>query len=958
MLDHVLDSSGFVPRAVCGEWTRSEVLLNNFSDLFIALAYVSIPIMLMVFARRRRDLPMSWITVVFAAFIFTCGATHVLEIILFYEPVYRLAGWVKFATALASWSAVFALFRILPFALTLRSPRELEALNQALQAEIEKRRRTEAKLQTMLHKLRDNDQLKDEFMANVSHELRTPLTLILAPVEHVMEQESINAQERRMLRTVQTNALRLLDQVNSLLDFSKVSAGKLEIHREPTPIVEFAFGITNEFRRLAMRQDKTIDFQPQSDERVLLDRYLFERILFNLLSNALKFSPSGGQVLVELEYTEPFLLLRVSDDGPGIPEKAQASLFERFRTVDGRSTRRQEGTGLGLSLVKEFASVLGGEVGVQSSPGRGSRFWVKLLAPRTDQEAKPSHVALQLAHVGPLEELPMKQLAGVGLGELKTRHEARVLVAEDNPELAQYFRLLLQGLAEVRVVRDGKLAESTVREWRPHLVLSDVMMPGQDGFALCRKIKQDDSLQSTQVVLVTALTHREALLKGWEAGADEYLFKPFHPTELVTRVRSLLTNLTARRALEDELRETNSELEDRVASRSRDLLEKNEELKEAVSQAEQANLVKSRFLANLSHELRTPMFGILGLSELATDMSEEEMLQSLQQIHRAARSLDALLVDLLEFSKLEAGKMTLRPEPFKLSILIEELMASLELFAEEQQVVLHAEVDPRLEATCFDADGARLRYVLMNLTQNGLKYTCQGRVTVRIRCLEDREQEMTVCCEVEDTGVGIPTEEMDRIMEPFSQLENPLTKTAGGAGLGLAICRELLDLFGSRLQVESELGIGSTFSFEVMLKKVAEKARVKTVGEDGTTRGLRILLVEDNPINRRVVTKMLEMDGHQVVSAPDGMRALEILRDMEFDIAFLDLQIPELDGVSLARKIRGELGLELPLIAFTAHGEEHFRKLAMEAGMNDFLVKPAPRKAIVEVLNRSVMKKN
>ncbi|MGE0493897.1 MAG: ATP-binding protein [Vulcanimicrobiota bacterium] len=925
-LHHVMDPTGFVPRAVCGQWTQGEILLNNVSDFLIALAYVSIPILLLVFARRRRDLPMSWISWVFAAFILTCGATHVMEIILFYYPIYRLAGWVKLATAIASWAAVVALVRILPAALALRSPAELEALNEALQHEISEKEQAQRKLSRSNQELRANERLKDEFLANVSHELRTPLTLILAPIEHLLSSDQPDYVSNALL-TSQNNALRLLEQVNALLDFSKVSAGKLEIHREPTPVAEMLERLSNDFRLLAQRQKVEFEVRAGSDDSVLLDRYLFERIVFNLLSNAFKFTPSGGHVKVELNYAEPNLILTVSDDGPGIPVEQQAHLFERFHMVDGGVTRRQGGTGLGLALVKEFASVLGGQVGLRSAAGQGSTFTVRLLAPRTEEKGQSITVAsAKLASWEAVEPSAVAVTNGAS---------GRVLVAEDNPELGHYLRLLLQGLAEVRLCRDGVEAEAEVRAWRPEVVLTDVMMPGRDGFSLCRAIKADPELRETQVVMVTALTHREALLKGWEAGADEYLFKPFHPTELVTRVRSLLAAAQTRQALAQELRRHNRQLEERVEERNR-------ELQLAVSEAQQANLVKSRFLANLSHELRTPMVGILGLSQLAEREGPDEMRRSLAAIHRAARSLDSLLADLLEFSRLEAGKLTLRPNVFKLGDLIADLSASLEAFARSRQVELRFEVDGELRGRHYLGDEARIRHVLLNLAQNALKFTPEGSVTVRAMAGAGLR------FEVEDTGVGIPTDQLESILEPFTQLDDSLARNAGGAGLGLSICAELLELMDSRLQVESEHRKGSCFAFELQLPETEPNPDQALVPRPG----LRILLVEDNPINRSVITRMLENSGHHVEAAADGLQALSLLEGEPFELGLFDLQMPGLDGIGLTRILKQERGVNWPIIALTAHGEDHYREQALEVGMCDFLIKPVPLESLLHTIAR------
>ncbi|MBI3925313.1 MAG: hypothetical protein HY319_07230 [Armatimonadetes bacterium] len=197
----LFDPTGFVPRAVCGAWIRGEVLLNNVSDLLIALAYVAIPVILIYFARRRHDLPLTWILLVFGAFIIACAMTHTMEIVLFYHPIYRLAGAIKLVTALVSWGAVAALVKVAPILMALRSPQELEAVNRELSQEILERKAMEAELREKNSQLRETEQLKDEFLANVSHELRTPLTLVLSPLEHLLDapSEELALEDRQAL---------------------------------------------------------------------------------------------------------------------------------------------------------------------------------------------------------------------------------------------------------------------------------------------------------------------------------------------------------------------------------------------------------------------------------------------------------------------------------------------------------------------------------------------------------------------------------------------------------------------------------------------------------------------------------------------------------------------------------------------------------------------------------------
>lgn len=410
-------------------------------------------------------------------------------------------------------------------------------------------------LQEVNKKLREAERIKSEFFANVSHELRTPLSLIIAPLETLLSDAKAIAEDKlNLLLTINNNALRLLQMVNGLLDFSKLEAGKMQVNREPVDISILTNSVLNDF--LPLMEQKGLKNEvlmniPQN--YVMIDRYLYERILFNLLSNAVKFTEPGGKVILRLGLGNEMLHLEVEDTGIGIPESEIPKLFNKFYQIEGSSTRRFEGSGLGLALVKEFTEMLGGKVGVKSTLGKGAVFSVDLAAP----------FSITPSLIGEIEQdkIPALKIPQPGnfFQEKQTHKKAhkesdlKVLIAEDNVELATYIESLISDYCQTQIAKDGKIALEIVEAWQPDMVLSDIMMPEIDGFTVCSNIKSDKKTAETVVVLVTSLTHREAMIKGWESGADEYLFKPFHPNELVTRVRSLLKMIKHRKEAREAL---------------------------------------------------------------------------------------------------------------------------------------------------------------------------------------------------------------------------------------------------------------------------------------------------------------------------------------------------------------------------------------------------------------------
>ncbi len=516
--------------------------LHNGSDLLIGIAYLAIPAVLVYFLKKRRDLPFPHLFLLFGAFIVLCGTTHLADARTSVAPMYRFSGLLKLSTAAISIATVFCLVPLLPRALALRSREALERLNRRLQLEVTERKAAQTALGAQAERLRAanakllaSERVKDDFLATVSHELRTPLTLILGPLESLLAESCADplGDRAHSLRTVHNNAVRLMQMVLSLLDFSKLDADQLTVRRQPIALAALTRAIVADFGPAldAKGQTVTVDVRPDP-LRVAMDSYLYEHILFNLLGNAIKFTPAEGAIDIRVRHDGTRLTLEVEDTGISIRAEDIDGLFEKFRQVESTPTRRFEGTGLGLALVRQFAKLLGGEVGVRSSPGQGSTFTVTCDAPPTSgaEAASPRRMPVPI----PVASSPARARRPSG--------EAlpRVLVAEDNPEMRAYLARVLGDAADVATAADGDEALARVRSWEPDLLLADVMMPKRDGFDLCRTLRADPAHAELPIVLVTALTNRNALMRGWSVGADEYVYKPFHPHELLTRVANLL----------------------------------------------------------------------------------------------------------------------------------------------------------------------------------------------------------------------------------------------------------------------------------------------------------------------------------------------------------------------------------------------------------------------------------
>ncbi|WP_243311694.1 ATP-binding protein [Fundidesulfovibrio agrisoli] len=417
------------------------------------------------------------------------------------------------------------------------------------------------------------------------------------------------------------------------------------------------------------------------------------------------------------------------------------------------------------------------------------------------------------------------------------------------------------------------------------------------------------------------------------------------------QVAVLFNDISKRKMAEEELKSLNETLELRVQEQTR-------ELRAAMEAATAANRAKSAFLANMSHEIRTPMNGILGMTQLALKQElPEEVREFLLLVQRSGRSLLEIINDILDISRIEAGKVILENRPFSLRELVEATLKPLEIAAREKGLEFRCTVDPALPDLQM-GDGGRLRQVLTNVAGNAVKFTERGCVAVSVAPGKAMNPQRTgLLFAVRDDGIGIPQDCLCSIFENFEQIDSPLHVKYGGTGLGLAISKGLVEMMGGVIWVESELGKGSTFSFLIELDRIEEAAAVggKAAQARGPKPGLRVLLAEDDPINRLYATKTLQLWGHHVEAVENGQQALEALRAASFDLVLMDALMPELDGEQATRLIRsGHAGdRDVFIVAVTAYALQGDRERFLGAGMNDYMSKPFTHEELQGVLHRA-----
>jgi signal transduction histidine kinase/CheY-like chemotaxis protein len=391
-----------------------------------------------------------------------------------------------------------------------------------------------------------------------------------------------------------------------------------------------------------------------------------------------------------------------------------------------------------------------------------------------------------------------------------------------------------------------------------------------------------------------------------------------------------------------------------------------EELRRAKEAAETATQAKSAFLANMSHEIRTPMNGILGTAFLLRqEPLSPDQLESVGIICSCADSLLTVINDILDYSKIEAGKLELECIPFDLKSVVQSVVDLLTPTIKEKRVALRVDYpDPQPERLLM-GDPGRVRQILLNLAGNATKFTSQGTITISIQCRNTAPGKVTASLSVEDTGIGIPEDKLHILFREFEQGDASTTRLYGGTGLGLAISQRLVRLMGGELSVESTLGIGSTFTFSVpfdcaedTLAAPPSERSSKTTGEAVTGKefaSTRVLLVEDNVVNQRVAERMLCQCGCIADIAENGQVALDMLEKNEYCVVFMDCQMPVMDGYETVRRIReNETGSDRHciVVAMTAHAMAGDEEHCKAAGMDDYLSKPLHMDELRNVLDR------
>ena len=685
--------------------------------------------------------------------------------------------------------------------------------------------RKNAELSRLYEKLQEFDQLKTQFFANVSHELRTPLSLILGPLESFRGNPAVPPALRSDLAMIERNARTLLKLVNELLDLSKLAADKMTLAYAEADVARLCRETVANFETIAVDRGVGLELSIPEALTAQIDPEKVQRILLNLLSNAFKFTGRGGRVRVVVRGEDgppAQVVIEVIDSGPGVPKEQRLRIFERFYQIEGSATRRAGGTGLGLGIAQQLAGLHGGDIEVDDARGGGACFRLRL--PR----AAPSGTAVSaegVTHdVDAVASLTTAELAPrqseAALGEATDDARPRVLVVEDNPDMSRFLRDTLAEDYRVTTARDGQEGLEEARRSRPDLIVTDIMMPRLSGDQLVPAIRRHGELDGTPIILLTAKADEAVRVQLLQAGAQDFVMKPFLVAELRARIANWLAVSRARRILQREL----TTREEDVATLAAEIVGRKQQLNAALEvaqaargEAERASRVKTDFLNLVSHELRGPLFSLtMQLHVLQKSLAGTPALQpTLRRLATASTRLRALIDSLLWCARIKSGRLTFPRESVDVARITADVVDELSPQAVLKGVALHLTLDPRVPP--LDSSPELIRVVLVNLVGNAVKYTDRGAITVALSYDGDAH---TIV--VTDTGPGIPAGQHELIFQPFEHLDSIEHKHRPGVGLGLTIVKDMLGALGGHIGVTSEVGVGSCFTVTLPAREAAE----------------------------------------------------------------------------------------------------------------------------------------
>ncbi|MCL1465204.1 ATP-binding protein [Argonema galeatum] len=890
-----------MPHGNCYLWETPLVWLHVLSDLFIAIAYFSIPAMLIYFIYKRNEIPFLGVFGLFGAFIILCGTGHLLEIWTLWHPAYWVSGLEKALTALVSCYTAVEMGVLLPQFLALKTPEQLEVVNRELQNQIVERERAEEVLHNIV--VATASVTGEKFFPAVVRHLAEALGVRYAFIAEIVSEEPDK---------LQTLAFWADDNLETNFEYN-LPGTPCETVIEQGKQCYYPSGVQELF--------------PEAKGLAVMGVtcYLGVPVL-----------DSSRQAIG---------ILCVNHDKP---------------LSDVESAK---------AIMKIFAARAGAEI---------QRQWAQesLRLAYDGLEVRVRERTAELSETLHTLEAEIVERKKVELALEQERQQLRQIITNAPVAMAMFDTEMRYLAYSDRWLKDYDLDGLDLIGLKHHEILPQISKQ--------TKAIYSRALQGEVISLAEDAIERED-------GTKLYLRWAVQPWCIQT----------------PDLGDTNQQpnnLESQIFNPKCQVggiiivTQMINELVEAREAALEAARMKSVFLANMSHEIRTPMNGVLGMTDLLlkTTLTNHQQ-EFMQTIKISAETLLALINDILDFSKLEAGKMRLQMRVFDLNTSIGQVFNMVQVQANAKGIRLLTSIDANVPQQLI-GDPHRLHQILVNLVENSIKFTDKGEVTIAVRIHKETpfvtsyntkkilNSEFRILFSVRDTGIGIAPENQKKLFQSFSQVDGSTTRAYGGSGLGLAICKQLVELMEGEIGVESEVGKGSVFWFTVPLQKsqvlavMGNKSSAIGNREEANqsdrlwwdtpdspiindpllTSNLKILLVEDMPINQKVVLNQLKILGYQADCATNGQAALELMTNTSYDLVLMDCQMPVLDGYETTKRIRVRecQDRHTIVIALTAHAMSGDREKCLAAGMDDYITKPISTKQLSEVIERWIQTKD